>query len=158
MNEIGDALTGELELEPLLGLVARRLRTLIQARLVLIALPESGAEGLRIAAADGDGSDAYGLIGMELELGGSKTGRVLQRGRSERVDSVLDDPRSISRSLAEWEYGPRSTSHSSCAGGRSASSSRMTSWVRRRASPTTTSDSRSRSPRARRPPSTSPSG
>jgi signal transduction histidine kinase len=92
MNEIGDALTGELELEPLLGLVARRLRTLIQSRLVLIALPESGAGGLRIAAADGDGSDAYGLIGMELELGGSKTGRVLQRGRSERVDSVLDDP------------------------------------------------------------------
>jgi signal transduction histidine kinase len=29
---------------------------------------------------------------MELEVGGSKTGRVLQRGRSERVDSVLDDP------------------------------------------------------------------
>ena len=92
LNEIGDALTGELELEPLLGLVARRLRTLIHARLVLIALPEPGREGLRIAAADGEGSDAYGLAGMELELGGSKTGRVLQRGRSERVDSVLDDP------------------------------------------------------------------
>ena len=88
MNEIGDALAAELELEPLLGLVARRLRTLIQARLVLIALPEAGAEGLRIRAADGEGSDAYGLVGMELELGG----RVLQRGRSERVDSVLDDP------------------------------------------------------------------
>ena len=29
---------------------------------------------------------------MELELGSSKTGRVLQRARSERVDSVLDDP------------------------------------------------------------------
>jgi signal transduction histidine kinase len=29
---------------------------------------------------------------MELELAGSKTGRVLQRARSERVDSVLDDP------------------------------------------------------------------
>ena len=27
LSEIGDALTGELELEPLLGLVARRLRT-----------------------------------------------------------------------------------------------------------------------------------
>ena len=92
LSEIGDALTGELELEPLLGLVARRLRTLVNARLVLIALPEPGREGLRIAAADGEGSDAYGLIGMELELGGSKTGRVLQRGRSERVDSVLDDP------------------------------------------------------------------
>jgi signal transduction histidine kinase len=92
MNEIGDALAGELELEPLLGLVARRLRNLIRARLVLIALPDPGAEGLRIAAADGEGSDAYGLVGMELELGGSKTGRVLQRGRSERIDSVLDDP------------------------------------------------------------------
>lgn len=92
LNEIGDALAGELELEPLLGLVARRLRSLVEARLVLIALPEAGGGGLRIAAADGEGSDAYGLVGMELELGGSKTGRVLQRGRSERVDSVLDDP------------------------------------------------------------------
>jgi signal transduction histidine kinase len=92
LNEIGDALTGELELEPLLALVARRLRTLINTRLVLIALPEPSHDRLRIAAADGEGSDAYGLVGMELELGGSKTGRVLQRGRSERVDSVLDDP------------------------------------------------------------------
>ena len=32
------------------------------------------------------------MVGTPLELGGSKTGRVLQRGRSERVDSVLDDP------------------------------------------------------------------
>jgi len=92
LNEIGEALAGELELEPLLGLVARHLRSLISVRLVLIALPEPGREGLRIAAADGEGADAYGLVGMELELGGSKTGRVLQRGRSERVDSVLDDP------------------------------------------------------------------
>ena len=92
MNEIGDALAGELELEPLLGLVARRLRSLIQARLVFIALGDPGSDALRIRAADGEGSDAYGLVGMPLELGGSKTGRVLQRGHSERVDSVLDDP------------------------------------------------------------------
>ena len=93
LNEIGGALAGELELEPLLGLVARRLRSLVQARIVLIALPEpGGADRLRISAADGEGSDAYGLVGMDLELGGSKTGRVLIRGRSERVDSVLDDP------------------------------------------------------------------
>jgi signal transduction histidine kinase len=92
LNEIGAALAGELELEPLLGLVARRLRDLVHARIVLIALPEPGADRLRIAAADGEGSDAYGLVGMELELGRSKTGRVLQRGRSERVDSILDDP------------------------------------------------------------------
>jgi signal transduction histidine kinase len=92
LNEIGEALAGELELEPLLELVARRLRGLVPARMVLIALPEPGTDRLRIAAADGDGSDAYGLVGMDLELGGSKTGRVLSRGRSERVDSVLDDP------------------------------------------------------------------
>ena len=92
LNEIGDALAGELELEPLLGLIARRLRNLVQARLVLIALPDPGADGLRVAAADGEGSDAYGLVGTELALGTSKTGRVLQRGRSERVDSILDDP------------------------------------------------------------------
>jgi signal transduction histidine kinase len=59
---------------------------------VLIALPEPGGHDLRIAAADGEGTDAFGLIGMELEVTGSKTGRVLQRARSERVDSVLDDP------------------------------------------------------------------
>ena len=92
LNEIGDALAGELELEPLLGLIARRLRSLVQARLVLIALPDPGGDGLQVAAADGEGSDAYGLVGTELALGTSKTGRVLQRGRSERVDSILDDP------------------------------------------------------------------
>jgi signal transduction histidine kinase len=92
LNEIGDALASELQLEPLLDLVAQRLRNLVNARLVLIALPESGRQTLRVAAADGEGSDAYGLIGIALELGRSKTGRVLQRGRSERVDSVLDDP------------------------------------------------------------------
>ena len=29
---------------------------------------------------------------MELALDASKAGRVLERGRSERIDSVLDDP------------------------------------------------------------------
>jgi two-component system, NarL family, sensor histidine kinase DevS len=92
LGEIGDALAGEIELEPLLALVARRLRDLVTARLVLIALPEGVGDRLTIAAAEGDGVDAHGLVGVELALGGSKTGRVLQRGRSERVDSVLDDP------------------------------------------------------------------
>jgi signal transduction histidine kinase len=92
LHEIGDALSRELELEPLLGLVARRLRSLVEARLVLIALPEPSGQELRVVVADGEGSDAYGLAGMALEVGGSKTGRVLKRGRSERIDLVLDDP------------------------------------------------------------------
>jgi signal transduction histidine kinase len=92
LGEIGDALAGEIELEPLLALVAHRLRDLVSARLVLIALPTADGDRLQIAAADGDADDAHGLAGVELELGGSKTGRVLQRRRSERVDFVLDDP------------------------------------------------------------------
>jgi signal transduction histidine kinase len=87
LNEIGLALASEFELEPLLSLVARRLRELVGARLVLIALPDG--EQLRVAAAEGDGS--YGVVGMQLEFAASKAGRVLERARSERIDSVLQD-------------------------------------------------------------------
>jgi two-component system, NarL family, sensor histidine kinase DevS len=88
LNEVGAALVGELELDPLLDLVATRLRELIGARLVAIALP-AGA-GLRIAAADGDG--AADLATVSVLESDSKTGRVMERGRSERVDSLLEDP------------------------------------------------------------------
>jgi len=88
LNEVGAALMGELELGPLLDLVATRLRELIDARLVAIALPSGGA--LRIAAAQGD--RANDLVATDLFAADSKTGRVLERGRSERVDSLMDDP------------------------------------------------------------------
>jgi signal transduction histidine kinase len=88
LNEVGAALVGELELDPLLDLIAGRLRQLIGARLVAIALPSDGA--LRVAAADGEGASDLGAI--ELLSRESKTGRVLERGRSERVDSLLEDP------------------------------------------------------------------
>jgi signal transduction histidine kinase len=89
LNEIGIALSSEVELTPLLELVARRLRELIEARLVLIALP-GPTGGLSVRAADGDVT--YGLVGMTLEVDHSKSGRILERSRSERVDSVLEDP------------------------------------------------------------------
>jgi two-component system, NarL family, sensor histidine kinase DevS len=88
LNEVGAALVSELELDPLLDLVATRLRQLIGARLVAIALPAGHA--LRIAAADGEGADD--LTTVDLLTRDSKTGRVLERGRSERVDSLLEDP------------------------------------------------------------------
>jgi signal transduction histidine kinase len=88
LNEIGTALASEIELEPLLSLVARRLRELVSARLVLIALPQGDA--LTVAAAEGEGS--YGVVGTRLEFGSSKAGRVLQRRRGERVELVLEDP------------------------------------------------------------------
>ncbi len=87
LNEIGSALSSEVELERLLDLVARRTQELVEARIVLIALPD--AQGtLRVAASAG--SDE--LMGMELELSSTKVGRVLERGHTERVDAVVDDP------------------------------------------------------------------
>jgi signal transduction histidine kinase len=89
LNEIGNALTSELELEPLLAIIARNLRELVDARLVLIALPDPGG-WLRVAASDGE--IALDESTMRLDPQSSKAGRVLERGRSEGVDSVVDDP------------------------------------------------------------------
>jgi signal transduction histidine kinase len=89
LNEIGNALAGQIELDPLLGIVAARLRELVQARLVLVGLVE-GESSLRVAAAVGERSAL--LLEQRLHLDGSKMGRVLERGRSERVDSLAADP------------------------------------------------------------------
>ncbi len=87
LNEIGNALASEVELEPLLSLVAKRMQELVEARIVLIALPD-GDGGLAVAAAAGGDH----LVGMRLETGSTKIGRVLERGSIERVDAVVDDP------------------------------------------------------------------
>ncbi len=88
VNEIGNALASQLELEPLLAIVAGRLRELLNARIVLIALPDTD-DALRVAAAEGEGADTW--VGARLALHGSKVGRVLERARSERVDSLTED-------------------------------------------------------------------
>jgi signal transduction histidine kinase len=72
----------------LLELVARRLRELIRARQVLISVPAPSG-GLRVAAADGEGGADLVGYGVPSE---SKLARVLARGKSERIDSVLEDP------------------------------------------------------------------
>ena len=89
LNEVGNALATETDLDRLLDLVARRLRELIDARLVTVLLP-AGRDELRFAAVAGEGGED--LIGQTLSATDSKSGRVLGRRRSERVDSVLDDP------------------------------------------------------------------
>jgi signal transduction histidine kinase len=88
LNEIGNALATETELEPLLDLVARRLRELLEARLVIVLLP-AGADDLRFAAVAGEGAER--LVGRTMRRTGSKSGRVLERVASERADSILDD-------------------------------------------------------------------
>jgi signal transduction histidine kinase len=88
LNEVGNALATETDLDRLLDLVARRLRELLDARLVTVLLP-SGDDELRFAAVAGDRA---ALAGSTITRSTSKTGRVLERRQSERSDSVLDDP------------------------------------------------------------------
>jgi signal transduction histidine kinase len=88
LNEIGNALVGELDLSRLLQLVADRLRELIRARLVAIAVPAGDA--LRVEAAAGEG--AVAISGKLLLPDSSKAGRVFARRRTERVDALIDDP------------------------------------------------------------------
>src|SRR5436190_1053573 len=88
LNEVGNALATETDLDRLLDLVARRLRELLDARLVMVLLP-AGADELRFAAVAGDQAE---LAGATITRSTSKSGRVLERGRSERADSVVDDP------------------------------------------------------------------
>jgi signal transduction histidine kinase len=87
--ELSNAVARETDLDRLLELVAERLQALLEARLVTVALP-AGPEELRIVTAAGELADE--VVGELLPLHGSKTGRVLERLRSERVDSILDDP------------------------------------------------------------------
>jgi signal transduction histidine kinase len=88
LNEISIALVSETDLPRLLDLVAARLRELVQARIVLIALPGSDGD-LVVRATNGEGAGA--LAGMRLAREGSKAARVLDRRRSERVDSLIED-------------------------------------------------------------------
>jgi two-component system, NarL family, sensor histidine kinase DevS len=100
LDEVWNAIAEEIELPRLLELITRRLRDLIDARLVAIALPRPDGT-LGIEAADGDRAEE--VVGMQLERAGSKSGRVLERRRAERVDALLDDPEvdyAVARPLA----------------------------------------------------------
>jgi len=89
LEEVGNALATETDLELLLDLVVRRLRELVGARVVALALP-SGDDELRFAALAGE--DVEDLRGETISRSASKSGKVFARRRSERIDSVLDDP------------------------------------------------------------------
>jgi signal transduction histidine kinase len=90
LHDVVRSLAGELDLEYLLEQICARLRELIGARLVLVALPTAAEGDLRVAAVDGDSETD--IVGIMLSRQGSKSGRVLDRGHSTRVDSLLDDP------------------------------------------------------------------
>jgi signal transduction histidine kinase len=88
LNEVMAPLASEFDLNSLLETVSQRLLELIDARLVTIALPRDGGV-LRIEAVAGEDSERF--LGVEL-TSRTKSGRVLERRRTERVDSIIDDP------------------------------------------------------------------
>jgi signal transduction histidine kinase len=90
LTEVGDVLSTEIELPSLLKLVAQRVRDHVGARLVIVALPTASGD-LRIETVAGDEADER-FVGHTLGRQGSKSGRVLERRRSERVDSIIEDP------------------------------------------------------------------
>ncbi len=110
MTEIGNALAGEIDLGTVLNLIAIRLRELLAARFVFIALLTTDGD-LRIEAAS-DREGVSELPGLVIARAASKSGRVLDRRRSERVDSVLDDleiDRETSRRIDELSHLPSPT-------------------------------------------------
>jgi signal transduction histidine kinase len=90
LNELSEALVTEIALSDLFSEVASRLRKLLDARVVMIQRPTQDGVWLTVDAASGEGSSE--LIGLKLDRQGSKSGRTVSRRRSERIDSLIDDP------------------------------------------------------------------
>jgi signal transduction histidine kinase len=99
LNEVAAALVSETSLEPLLRLIATRLRELVEARLLLIALPSPDGT-MVVAAADGENAEEA-LRSPELAQR-SKSRAVLERRRSERVSSVIEDLEIDQDSARRW--------------------------------------------------------
>jgi GAF domain-containing protein len=102
MEEIGLALVSDLELPRMLELICRRLRELVGARTVFVALPTVDGD-LRVEAA-ADDQNGVGAIGTSIPVPESMTGRAYAARRTFRVDSFIDDPeidQALARRLAE---------------------------------------------------------
>ena len=99
LNEVASALVSETSLVPLLGLIASRLRELANASLVMIALPASDGTMVVTAA---EGENAQEALRRPEIAQRSKTRAVFERKRSERVNSILDDPEIDRESARRW--------------------------------------------------------
>jgi two-component system, NarL family, sensor histidine kinase DevS len=99
LNEVASALVTETSLVPLLRLIASRLRVLVDARLVTIALPT--ADGSMVVAA-ADGENAEEALRLPEIAQRSKTRAVFERKQRERVNSVLEDPEIDQDAARRW--------------------------------------------------------
>ena len=83
-TEIARALGGETELEPILELIAKRGRALVQATSVVIML----LEGEELVVAASAGSVAGSTAGVRIPVAGSLTGEVVLSARPQRIADV----------------------------------------------------------------------
>ncbi len=90
LHEVVRSLVEESELDVMLELICTRLRDLLGARMVLIELLER--DEMRVAAVNGESDVTAGLLGHRAPLERTKSGKVLQRQQSARVDSIVTDP------------------------------------------------------------------
>ena len=112
LNEIGNALVGEIELAPLLELVARGCASSSTRGSSSIALPHG--DELRIEAADGEGAESCSADDLARALEDRRA--CSSARRSERVDSMLDDLEVDQRGRAAARRARRrSTCRCSCA-------------------------------------------
>ncbi len=88
LSEIGNGLADELDLSRLLTGVTERLRELLNASSAYVFLPTVDGE-LEVRAAAGEAPPL--VVGERLPRKSSKTGRVFDRARSERVDRAIED-------------------------------------------------------------------
>ena len=89
LSDLSRSLSEELDLDTILHVVCERVRDLVGAETVLVALPSDEGQ-LHSRAVVGEAAEL--IRGVRAGLGTTKSGRVLERGRPERVDSVFDDP------------------------------------------------------------------
>jgi signal transduction histidine kinase len=90
LNEISEALSSEIELDKVLALATGRVRELLDARGVMVGVPS--ADGLDMVVEAVAGEDTERLLGMRIPRADSKMGQVLAHRRSERIDSIIEDP------------------------------------------------------------------
>jgi signal transduction histidine kinase len=84
MTEITEALGAETELAPVLELIVKRAGALVEARGVLVLLPERGAPFLRVAASAG----AIVPAASRIPIAGTRAGEVLRSGEAQRIVDV----------------------------------------------------------------------
>jgi signal transduction histidine kinase len=89
-NEITGALLGGQHAPTALALVARQARTVAQAHVAAIALPQPDTGDLVVAGLDGAVAD--GMVGTLIRRAGTVAGEVMADGGSRLIDDVNEEP------------------------------------------------------------------